>query len=387
MHKTNGETQLRVICFSEIQWRYVRTRKQQILSRFPPGHRILFLSTVVRGRRSNFLPRRDGNVLHVCIPVLKNFPQKWARALFAIPPVRFLWNLLLIVWLEAIFIITGFAGPGRVFYVSNIYYSAVIPFFRKALVLYDCNDDPLSFPGVPGWADRYFKGLVRQSDVITAVSTGLVALLKEQGAGRVELLGNGVDFDLFRKAAESGAPAEMNDLPRPVIGYVGAIAHWFDFDLVSRIATAYGQGTVVLVGPVFRDLKELAGRLAAGNPNIKFLGEKPYERLGAYLASMDVCMIPLVVNELRRLADPNKLYEYAASGRPIVTMNYSDDIASIGDMIYIAGSKEEFVEKIGEALEKGADGETLMAFARDRSWQSRARAMLELIEEELQQKR
>jgi len=44
---------LKVVCFSEIQWRYVRTRKQQILSRFPEDWDILFLSSVVAGKKNN----------------------------------------------------------------------------------------------------------------------------------------------------------------------------------------------------------------------------------------------------------------------------------------------------------------------------------------------
>ena len=137
---------MKIVCFSEIQWRYVRTRKQQILSRFPADREILFLSTIVRGRKSNFRPERDGNVIHACVPVLKNFPQKWAKALFSFPPARFLWNAMLFVWLKCLMRATGFQSSDRIFYVSNVYYASVLPLLPRKLMLYDCNDDPLSSP-------------------------------------------------------------------------------------------------------------------------------------------------------------------------------------------------------------------------------------------------
>lgn len=377
---------MKIVCFSEIQWRYVRTRKQQILSRFPPDREILFLSTVVRGRRSNFRPERDGNVVHACVPVLKNLPQRWARALFSFPPARSLWNAMLFVWLKVLLRVTGFSGSDRVFYVSNVYYASILPLLSRRLMLYDCNDDPLSFPNVPGWVSGCFERVAGDADIVTAVSTGLVERLKGAGAGDVALLGNGVDYEIFQRSVAAGPPADMKDLGRPVIGYVGAIAQWFDFELVETVARRFPGASIALVGPVFREVEERAARLAEERRNVIFLGERKYEDLGAYLSSMDVCMIPLEVNELRRLADPNKLYEYAAVGRPIVTMAFSENIASLDGLVYVARSRGEFVDRVEEALGRGSDTEALREFARMRSWQSRADEMVRLIDEAIKRK-
>ena len=92
-------------------------------------------------------------------------------------------------------------------------------------------------------------------------------------------------------------------------------------------------------------------------------------------------MIPLEANELRRFADPNKLYEYAAVGRPIVTMAYSEYVESLDGLVYVARSRAEFVDKVEEALGSGEDSEPLREFARARSWQSRADEMIRLINE------
>jgi glycosyltransferase involved in cell wall biosynthesis len=378
---------LKIVCFSEIQWRYVRTRKQQILSRFPDDREILFLSTIKRGRRSNFKPERDGNVLHACVPVLKNFPQKWAKAIFSFPPARFLWNAFLFIWLKILLRISGFHGSDRIFYVSNVYYAPILPMLSRRLMLYDCNDDPLSFPDAPAWIAGCFERVAREADIVTAVSTGLVERLKEAGASDVILLGNGVDYDLFQRSASSGMPDDMKDLRRPVIGYAGAIAQWFDFELLGMIADRFSDASIALIGPVFREVEGRARELAEKRGNVVFLGEKRYEDLGAYLSSMDVCTIPLVVNELRRMADPNKLYEYAASGRPVVTMAYSADIEALDGLFHVASSREEFAGRIAEALEKGGDSEAMRRFARERSWQGRADEMIRLIDNKIERGR
>ena len=374
---------MKVICFSEIQWRYVRTRKQQVLSRFPADWEILFLSSVVRGKPNNFFPRRDGRIVHVCVPVFKNYPQRPLRALFSLPPARFVWNAVLLLWLNVIFLATGFHRGQRVFYVSNIYYAAILPFLKRSLMLYDCNDDHLAFPHTPPWARSYFLRLARSADCVIAVSTRLAELLREAGVRELHLVGNGVDYDLFRASAESGIPDDMKSMRRPVIGYSGAIALWFDFELLDLVARVFSEASIVLVGPLFKERAAEFGGLASLRGNIFHLGAKPYEKLGSYIAAMDVCIIPLAVNELMRSADPNKLYEYAACGRPIVTMRHSEDLEALRGLIYLAGSREEFVEQIRIALASGADQERLTEFARKRSWQMRADEIAGLIRESL----
>ena len=377
---------MKVVCFSEIQWRYVRTRKQQVLSRFPADWEILFLSSVVKGRPNNFLPMRDGRVVHVCVPVFKNVPQRPLRALLSLAPVRFIWNAAVLAWLSVIFLATGFHRRERVLYVSNIYYAAILPFLPRSLLLYDCNDDHLAFPDTPPWARKYFLRLARSADLAIAVSTRLAAILREAGAADVHLVGNGVDYDLFRSAAEAGVPDDMRGIAHPIIGYSGAVAQWFDFELLELIAESFPRCSIVMVGPVFGAQAAELAAVVSRRGNVFHLGAKPYERLGGYIAAMDVCVIPLKMNDLMRSADPNKLYEYAACGRPIVTMKHSEDLEPLRGMIHLAESRPEFIEGIRLALASGANRERLLEFARKRSWQARADEIVSLVRESIPRK-
>jgi teichuronic acid biosynthesis glycosyltransferase TuaH len=383
MSEASRREQVRIVCFSEVQWKYVRTRKQQVINRFPKHWRVLFLSSVVKGKPNNFLPEKEGNVVHACVPVFKNFPPGAVRTLFSLAPVRFAWNLLLWVWLKALFLVTGFNGAARVFYVSNIYYGAVLPFLKSSLVFYDCNDDHLAFPGTPPWAEGYFRRVALSSDFAVAVSSGLAERLRSVGVGTVHHIGNGVDFELFREAARQGRPAEMRDLRRPVIGYSGAVAPWFDFELLSAVAESFPEGSVVLLGPVFDASRGDLERVMAAHQNVHHIGIKPYARLGGYLAAMDVCIVPLVMNELMRLADPNKLYEYAAAGRPIVTLRHSADLDALAGFVHVAETRDEFIEHIRTALSSEPRAAELEEFARRNSWQAKADRIAELITDSL----
>ena len=383
MSSSAGPKQVRIVCFSEIQWKYVRTRKQQVISRFPAHWRVLFLSSVVKGKRNNFLPEKEGRVVHACVPIFKNFPPGIVRTVFSFPPARFLWNLLIWTWVKVLLLITGFNGADRVFYVSNIYYGSILPFLKRTVLFYDCNDDHLAFPGTPRWAEGYFKKVARSADFAITVSSGLTERLRSVGVREIHHIGNGVDIGLFSEAAGSGVPEQMQQYARPLIGYSGAVAPWFDFELLGAVAGAFPEASILLLGPVFDAVRDDLERVIAGHGNVHYLGVKPYTELGRYLAAMDVCIVPLEMNELMRLADPNKLYEYAAVGRPIVTLRHSADLDPLGGFIHVAATSEEFIESVGRALSSEPKSEELRAFARRNSWQARADSIAELITDAL----
>jgi hypothetical protein len=130
--------------------------------------------------------------------------------------------------------------------VSNIYYGAVLPFLKRSFMFYDCNDDHLAFPGTPPWAEGYFRKVALSADFAITVSSGLTERLRSIGVRNLHQIGNGVDFELFREAAELGAPEQMRSYQRPLIGYSGAVAPWFDFELLGAVAARSSPGSKVI---------------------------------------------------------------------------------------------------------------------------------------------
>jgi len=371
---------MRVVVCAEVQWRYVRTRKQQLLRRFPADWRILFLQPYVRGRRNDWWPQRDGAITYVTVPVLKNVPQPALRRMLAWAPLRALADAVLLVWVWCLRRWLGFASADTVLYVSNVYYGRVLHRLARCAAVYDCNDNHLAFPDTPPWARHYFEALVRGVDAVV-VSQSLLREEIEPLRPRALLeIGNGVDFELFDAAWRAPAPpARMMALPAPRLGYAGALAAWIDFDVFASLAAAFPHASVVLVGPVVGSATPLH-QLREAHPNVHWLGSVPHEELPHYVACMDVCLIPFRATPLTRGVNPNKLYEYFALGKPVVSTDFSPWVHDFEPLLRVAGTPAAAVDRVAEALAAPGDAAVRRARARQYSWDGAAAAMVALFE-------
>jgi glycosyltransferase involved in cell wall biosynthesis len=200
------------------------------------------------------------------------------------------------------------------------------------------------------------------------------------------LIPNGVDS----KWIDSSVPAVPRELlaespRRRILGFVGAVvADWVDVGLLARTAKALPEAQVAVVGPVRTacSLKEL--RNAA---NVRFLGPKPHGEVPAWIKAMDVCLIPFHRNELAQAADPIKLYEYCALGKPVVSTVQQDLPADLAP-VRVAGSDEEFIEGVKSALSEGdpARRTERIAFASRHTWERRASDLLAAVDLALERK-
>jgi glycosyltransferase involved in cell wall biosynthesis len=117
--------------------------------------------------------------------------------------------------------------------------------------------------------------------------------------------------------------------------------------------------------------------------NVYFLGARPYERLYEYLAAFDVLLIPFLVTDLTRAVNPIKLYEYCATGKPIVATPI-DDVVAVGELCYVGGDTDTFGAAIDSALREAAAGDPVRqggrrALASASSWDRRVAALAELL--------
>lgn len=131
---------------------------------------------------------------------------------------------------------------------------------------------------------------------------------------------NAGDYAFFR--GNRGCPVEpsLKEKIRPyscVLGYYGCLAQWFDYDLVIEVAKRQPDWCFVLVGYCFDDT---VSRLReAGVENILLYPAQPYRKLPSFASGFDVQIIPFVMNEITRATSPVKLFEYMATGKPILT--------------------------------------------------------------------
>ena len=246
----------------------------------------------------------------------------------------------------------------------------------KAMV-YDCADDYAGF--TPGGAEALLRRearLCRRVNAVVVVSDRLAAL-KRPFNPHVHVIRNGVS-DRFL-AAE---PPAAGSRPRPRLGFVGAIYPWVDVGLLARLAEERPDCDIVLVGPVRTDVAPLQGK-----PNVEMAGAKPHDQLPEILAGFDVCLLPFRLNDLTRGANPVKLYEYLAQGKPVVATAI-DEAASFDGLVRVAQTAEEFIRQVDLALAEadGAEAEALFArrvqYAAQHTWKARARALEDVVKKE-----
>lgn len=176
---------------------------------------------------------------------------------------------------------------------------------------------------------------------------------------RVVRIPNGVDLSLFGPgAAPAAVPPEIAGLPRPRLGYIGTVGRWVDLPLLEHVARQRPDCSIVLIGPVERGVAR-----PSGPANLLLLGERPYASLPAYLAGMDVLLIPFRLMDLTHAVNPIKLYEYCTTGKPIVATPIDEILAERG-LCHIGGGREAFLKAIDAALLEAAQPDPRRAAAR-----------------------
>lgn len=184
---------------------------------------------------------------------------------------------------------------------------------------------------------------------------------------------NGAEIDHFLRAADD-LPPEYAQIPEPRAVFVGAIADWFDTQLMAETARRLSHVSFVLVGPEMTDMRPLEG-LA----NVHRLGRRPYETVPSYLKNAQVGLIPFRQDELVRSVNPIKLFEYLACGLPVVSTDW-EELRRLDTPADLCGSVDEFVAVIERNIAAPADPTGLVNFARKADWRERFEILVNAIQ-------
>jgi glycosyltransferase involved in cell wall biosynthesis len=182
--------------------------------------------------------------------------------------------------------------------------------------------------------------LVERSTVAVASAEQLADDLRALGAEPV-VVRHGVDVEHFGTPAP--APNELESLERPLVGCVGLIDDYLDFDAIRAVADRLERGTVVLVGGTNTDPSALR------HPRITLIGRRPYADMPAYLHAFDACLVPFGRSRLAAGVNPIKLREYLAAGRPTVATDMPEALP-YADVVELVGPDDSWPEAVARAL-------------------------------------
>jgi GT2 family glycosyltransferase/glycosyltransferase involved in cell wall biosynthesis/Tfp pilus assembly protein PilF len=239
-----------------------------------------------------------------------------------------------------------------------------------ATVVYDCLDLATGFNNVAKSLAASEAAILSGADLVIAASRPLADHVSQQRPSI--LIRNAAEVDFFARAASDRVAGA-----RPVIGYFGAIAEWFDIGWIERCATARPDWEFRLIGHT----EGCDTSRAATLPNVRFYGEIPYQELPPLLREFDVAIIPFKIVELTRCTNPVKLYEYMAAGKPVVASAIPEVIEAT-DLVYIADDSSSFADRIEAALAEDTPAlrARRQAWAREHTWASRAGQLTQALD-------
>ncbi|MFH1855625.1 MAG: glycosyltransferase, partial [Candidatus Omnitrophota bacterium] len=255
----------------------------------------------------------------------------------------------------------------------------------EKMSIYDCVDEHSEYPGVNKKLTlKVERELISRVDLFIVTAKGLYESKKSLNKN-IHVISNGVDYALFSKAQDDTTkiPEDITNLPKPVIGFTGGISDWIDLDLIYYIAKENPAWSIVMVGPVDKRAEKKVEEFK-DMPNVYFLGRKKLEELPNYMKGFDVCLNPFRVNALTAMVSPLKVFEYLASGRPIVSTDMPE-VRPFAEVVKIAHGKEEFLACIKKVLSgEPEDAKSkCLEIAKEYSWEKLLDNFVGYIEETL----
>ena len=260
----------------------------------------------------------------------------------------------------------------------NRRYAALL---RPDKLIYEYIDELEIFDGYDEQMRRDHLALLRRADLTVCTA----ARLYEQARGaarRAILCPNAGDYAFFSRtpqtepAPEAAAAAAQY---RFTLGYYGALAEWFDYDLIARAADLRQDWLFLLVGMDYDGSLRRSGVLE--RHNVRWIPPQPYERLPAYLRVFDLALIPFVLNAVTLSTSPVKLFEYMAAQKPILCSRMPECLRYRCVETYADGA--DFLRKAEALLARLGDEELralLRSEALENTWSARADEILRSLD-------
>ena len=194
-------------------------------------------------------------------------------------------------------------------------------------------------------ASALLHRLIRRSLMVTSVSE---ILNKKTAHPNAILLPNGADI------RPHAVPPPMLHIEKTKLtcGYVGAFEYFIDLDLMIQIAKILPECSFVFVG-AGREFVRVKEQVAELNlKNVVLTGAVPHRQAMQFIAEMDVCLNLFVKSEVSHAASPIKLFEYLASGKPVLTTRLIEvqRLDPHGDIVYYADDAAEAVATIRQLM-------------------------------------
>ncbi len=263
---------------------------------------------------------------------------------------------------------------------------------RKGKVFYEAHSFPSSRTGLAlqRWLAPRLDALIVLTELLAQRYVDL-----EIPPRRVEVISDAVDIDVFGRSSKFEARKELgvgkNDF---LVMYVGQMYKWKGVETLVAAAAFLSDDTHVwLVGGTPEELPRIEKLLSApGADLVKLIGYVAPTQIPTCLAAADVLALPNSGQTAvsRYYTSPLKLFEYMASGRPII----ASDLPSLREIItheetalLVPPDDARAFAAAVERLRYDADLARRLAanslqIVADYTWDHRAAQIIELIQQD-----
>ena len=251
----------------------------------------------------------------------------------------------------------------------------------QCVVVYDCMDNPEGFTSSPDDSARISQQenrLLENADLVICSSEMLLERIKEKSPrSNTLLVRNGLSPEMlsaaegYRHGNSSGQPDGENH-PFVELCYFGTISEWMDWNLLLSLLNRVPELRIHLLGPTESPPRHHHERLYCHPP-------VPHEQLPAAVQDYDAFIMPFKINALTKGVDPVKLYEYLATGKPVLSVRYPE-VERFSPYVHFFSSPTECLDLVGQLKGgklRAAPRDDIMAFLEQNTWEKRTKAVAE----------
>lgn len=151
-----------------------------------------------------------------------------------------------------------------------------------------------------------------------------------------------------------------------VVGYVGTIGQWFDWQLVLTLARQNPAVIFRLIGPLHtlppQDIPA----------NIEVLPARPHAEAIRAMLDFSAGLIPFQLSELTSSVDPIKYYEYRAMGLPVISTAFGEMAFRQDELgVFIVRETTSVGTVVKNALEMSSNESDVQNFHMKNCWPAR----------------
>ena len=360
------------VLFAPIDWSYRKQRPQNLalnLNRL--GREVFYINPTImyHSKKDISLKVQKIDGINVC-----TFYSNYHRRSYYVGVKKIPDHISVEFARELEHLLAVFANFSSVVKIQQPGWWSVVRHMIGNQIIFDCMDLHSGFKDIVTDVEKLEDDLDSYSDFIVVTSDYLESLKKKNYPKKTFCIKNGVDFSHFPFLRQQYEGDEV------VVGYFGALAEWFDTELI--IALALNNPTIrfeviglVSDSRITRDL--------ALYSNVTFFGEVPNEELPSLITKWSAGLIPFKLSALIEATNPVKMYEYAASGIPVLSADIPEvrAIAETTTGVYVATTPAIFQKNLESAIQLSEiERKSLRDWAENHTWEHRTKEFLEAIE-------